>query len=131
MIDLYTCIVGLRSALSMCLQHNLDAVLVFSQQTRNICMTFAQCWTNVEDVVPTLYKCYTNILCLLGCYIDFENVVPRSFLYPTPRPLVSFLSASELSASTSFACNHLEFYVNPCAAGTVYIRFFSSKLLTK
>ena len=30
------------------------------------CMTFVQCWTNVEDVGPTLYKCYTNVLCLLG-----------------------------------------------------------------
>ena len=27
---------------------------------------FIQCWTNVEDVRPTLYKCYTNDLCLLG-----------------------------------------------------------------
>ena len=26
-----------------------------------------QCWTNVEDVGPTLYKCYTNVLCL--CHI--------------------------------------------------------------
>ena len=27
---------------------------------------FIQCWTNVEDVGPTLHKCYTNVLCLLG-----------------------------------------------------------------
>ena len=27
---------------------------------------FMRCWTNVEDVGPTLYKCYTNVLCLLG-----------------------------------------------------------------
>ena len=27
---------------------------------------FIQCWTNVEDVGPTLYKCYTNDLCWLG-----------------------------------------------------------------
>ena len=27
---------------------------------------FVQCWPNVEDVGPTLYKCYTNVLCLLG-----------------------------------------------------------------
>ena len=27
---------------------------------------FMQCWTSVEDVGPTLYKCYTNVLCLLG-----------------------------------------------------------------
>ena len=26
-----------------------------SQQTQNICITFVQCWTNVEDVGPTLY----------------------------------------------------------------------------
>ena len=27
---------------------------------------FIQCWANVEDVGPTMYKCYTNVLCLLG-----------------------------------------------------------------
>ena len=37
-----------------------------AQQTQNICITFVQCWTNVEDVGPTLYKCYTNVLSLLG-----------------------------------------------------------------
>ena len=37
-----------------------------SQQTQNISLTFIQCWANVEDVGPTLYKCYTNVLCLLG-----------------------------------------------------------------
>ena len=45
------------------------AILVkLSQQTRNICITFLPCWTNVEDdedVGPTLYKCYTIVLCLL------------------------------------------------------------------
>ena len=39
-----------------------------TQQTQNICVTFEQCWTNVEDVGPTLNKCYTNVLCLLGIY---------------------------------------------------------------
>ena len=34
-----------------------------SQQTQTICITFVQCWTNVG---PTLHKCYTNALCLLG-----------------------------------------------------------------
>ena len=29
-------------------------------------MTFVQCWPNVENVEPTLYKCYTNVLCLMG-----------------------------------------------------------------
>ena len=25
-------------------------------------MPLVQCWTNVEDVGPTLYKCYTHVL---------------------------------------------------------------------
>ena len=34
--------------------------------TKNFCITFVQCWSNVEDVGPTLYKCYTKVLCFLG-----------------------------------------------------------------
>ena len=37
-----------------------------TQQAQNICITFIQCWTNVEDVGPMLHKCYTNVLYLLG-----------------------------------------------------------------
>ena len=37
-----------------------------TQQTQNICITFIQRRPNVFDVGPTLYKCYTNVLCLLG-----------------------------------------------------------------
>ena len=29
------------------------------------CIAFVQCWSNVEDVGPTLYTCYRNVLCLL------------------------------------------------------------------
>ena len=43
-----------------------EAGPIVAQQTQNICITFIQCWTNVEDVGPTLYKCFTNVLCLLG-----------------------------------------------------------------
>ena len=38
-----------------------------SKQTQNICITFIQRRPNVFDVGPTLYECYTNVLCLLGC----------------------------------------------------------------
>ena len=38
---------------------------VLTKQTQNVCITFIQCWTNVENVGPTLYKCYANVLCLL------------------------------------------------------------------
>ena len=36
---------------------------VSTQWTQNISITFIQCWTNVEDVGPTLSKCYKNVLC--------------------------------------------------------------------
>ena len=39
---------------------------MISEQTQSIFKTFIQCWTNIEDVVPPLYKCYTNVLCLPG-----------------------------------------------------------------
>ena len=56
---------------------------MFDQRRRRwayICITFVQCWINVEDVGPTLYKCYTNVLCLLGVAIA-ENTRrwPMSF----------------------------------------------------
>ena len=37
-----------------------------TQQAQNICIILVQCWTSVEDVGLTLYKCYTKVLCLLG-----------------------------------------------------------------
>ena len=39
-----------------------------SQQTQNTCITYVQRRPNVFDVGPTLYKCYTNVLCLLGSH---------------------------------------------------------------
>ena len=37
-----------------------------TQQRQTICISFIQCWTNVKDVGPTLYKWYRNVMCLLG-----------------------------------------------------------------
>ena len=37
-----------------------------AQQTQNMSITCIQCWTNVEDVEPTFYKCYINVLSLLS-----------------------------------------------------------------
>ena len=45
---------------------SFKAHLPSSQQTQIICITFVQRRPNVFDVSPTLYKCYTNDLCLLG-----------------------------------------------------------------
>ena len=49
------------------------------QQTQNICITIVQCWTNVGDAGPTLYKCYTNVLCLLGN--PYFHLLCKSHLY--------------------------------------------------
>ena len=40
-------------------------VMPGTQLTESICITFVQRRPNVFDVGPTLYKCYTNALCLL------------------------------------------------------------------
>ena len=55
----------LRSA-GGCITMTQIIPISISQQTRNICITFIQCWANVEDVGPTLYKCYADVSCLLG-----------------------------------------------------------------
>ena len=46
--------------------HNYVLCEHSSQQTQNICITFVQSRPNVFDVGPTMYKCHTNGLCLLG-----------------------------------------------------------------
>ena len=43
-----------------------NASIISVLQTQNILKTSVQCWTNVEDVGPTLYKCFKNVLCLPG-----------------------------------------------------------------
>ena len=43
---------------------------VVAQQMKNICITFVQRRPNVFDVGPTLYKCYTDALCLLGGHVS-------------------------------------------------------------
>ena len=42
-----------------------DGWPTLSQQTQNMCMTFVQRRPNVFDVGPTLYKCHADVLCLL------------------------------------------------------------------
>ena len=43
----------------------VEFTAVHAQQTQNICITFMQRRPNVEEVETSLYKCYTNVLCLL------------------------------------------------------------------
>ena len=46
----------------------------------NICIPFMQCWTNVDDVGPTFYKCYAIVLYLLGWRI-WSHVIIAFVLY--------------------------------------------------
>ena len=58
---------------------NGDAFKVFmpktvtSQQTQYICITVVQRRPNIFDVGPILYKCYTNVLRLLGSSFIHEH----------------------------------------------------------
>ena len=42
--------------------------LFFDGNPANTCITFVQRRPKIFDVGPTLYKCYTNVLCLPGVY---------------------------------------------------------------
>ena len=46
-----------------------------AQQTQNIYITFIQSRSKVFDVGLTLYKCYTNVLCLLGAYLGYRILI--------------------------------------------------------
>ena len=68
-------------------QHKLlGHAITVSQQTQNIFITFVQRRPNVFDVCPTLYKCYTNGLCLLGS--DGDNTAQGSANKPTQHKLL-------------------------------------------
>ena len=41
--------------------------------TKHLYITFIQRRPNVSDVGPTLHKCYTNVLCLLGCRDSWQS----------------------------------------------------------
>ena len=66
------------------------------QRTPTICITFIQFWPNVLDVGPTLYECFTKVLCLLGhasilWRLDYYRSLYASFII--------HLRASESSVS--------------------------------
>ena len=58
-------------------QQQYASAETYTQQTQHICITFVQCRSNVEDVGPTLYKCYT-IVCV--CWDTREDLQLRSGL---------------------------------------------------
>ena len=48
----------------------------------SICIRYVQWWTNVEDFGPTLYKCYKDVLCLMGSPV-YIVVYRRLFVVQT------------------------------------------------
>ena len=66
---------------------------------------FKQCWTNVEDVEPTLYKCYTNILCLLGyctwAYLKWGKNCSSSWYYDEKKREFSLTYSGHLCLQCS------------------------------
>ena len=67
----------------------------------SICVTFVQCRSNVFDVGPTLYKCYTNVWLPL----DSEACIPvwiSTAVPPLLPPLSVWLAGSH---STQSHCN--------------------------
>ena len=61
-----------------CLEYHMAYILLLlghrsiTNTIRGIAsLTFVQWWATLEDVGPTLYKCYTNVVCLLGTCLDF------------------------------------------------------------
>ena len=45
-----------------------------SQRTQSISITFIQRWPKVFDACPTLFKYYTNALCLLGWTVIYLGI---------------------------------------------------------
>ena len=79
---------NIKTALGYCIMFARDFTHVLSQldikltfwarltkSAQNIFTTFVECWTNVEDVEPTLYTCNVNVLCL---YVHKTHVLSLS-----------------------------------------------------
>ena len=52
-----------------------------TEQTQNICITFVPRGPGGFDVGPTLYKCYTNGLCLLRRWADIVQMLYKWFVF--------------------------------------------------
>ena len=64
-------------------------------QTQNICISFVQRRPNVFDDGPTLYKCYTNVSCLLNTpYIYTQPVTTPILLCNTNNGDHAFLEST-------------------------------------
>ena len=84
-----------------------------AQQTQNICITFIQRQPNVFDIGPTLYKCYSHVLCLLGCWLNDELPLatliqhfPKTFCSPGCNWLCRIAERKHQSEDFLQVCYH-------------------------
>ena len=86
-------------------------------QTQNICITFIQRRPNVEDVGPALYKCFTNVSCLLGPnnpgLITPPTPTPRGKLTSDPTRQKVYLPLTK----AEIVSNGEDWVLNQCWAG--------------
>ena len=78
-------------------------VEILTQQTQNICIKFEQRRFNVFHVGPTLYKCYTNVSCLVGNlthHISHEVVPPVGRGQPVNSPVANNVSTVSTPLTT-------------------------------
>ena len=71
---------------------------------------------HVKDVGPTLYKCYTNVLCLLGQEDFLSNIVHLfnvgSMLGQRRRRWLSIKTALDQCLVEVVSCNQFSSYIN-------------------
>ena len=90
--------------------------------TKN-CITFVWSWTNVEDVGPALYRCYTIVLCLLQLHFFISN---RSNVSKTAS-IVKYAGPALNKHCVNVPCclgNYLQF------SGAVYLLLGQHQLVT-
>ena len=107
-----------------------------------IYIPFVHCWTNVEDVGPTLYKRYTNVLCLLGWWLSeapsfglplnfFHGIyTARYFIYVHLQKHTEVEHKPALDISHTFQCGVLFVWLHlsgraPIDCSTKTIQFYA------
>ena len=77
---------------------NAQRCLPFPATTKHL---YSICWTNVAVVGPALYKCYANVLCLLGCATPVIYFYREVACSTSDRQCANFESYVRMSSHSS------------------------------
>ena len=87
------------------------------------CITFVQRWPNVFDVGPALYKCYTNVLCLLVLTLPSKHQTVGSMLDEYLLPIRKKKAESEQVSNESIGCARKQAHLSPTVTnGLAYLK---------